>query len=261
MKTFIQQLIERKHAFSALITAELKLGVAGTRFGVLWWVLDPLILMGVYFFLIKIVFDRGGPDFHVFALCGIVCFQYFSRSLTGCTKVLMANQGLIKQTDLPLVIYVLIQPVAQGVYCLFGILVILLFVPYHIGLHTILLIPLIFLVALITITCGLYLSVLNVYIRDTSNFIRYAVRLVFFLSPVLYGPERIYESDSIPAIVKTLYALNPLASIIPAFRTVLLEGNVYDIKTILIIFIITLLFFQTGLIYFRKTEGQLVKML
>lgn len=217
--------------------------------------------MIVYYFLIKVVFGRGGPDFHIFALCGIVCFQYFSRSLTGCTNVLTANRGLIRQTDLPLVIYVLIPPLSQAIYCFFGIAVIILFVPKNIDFLVISILPLIFLIALITVTFGLFLSVVNVYFRDTANFIRYAVRLFFFLSPVLYGPERIYGSEGIPSIIKTLYGLNPLATIIPAFRTVLLEGDLYDPLRIFIIFITTGIFFQIGLLFFRKTENQIVKVM
>lgn len=256
-----RNLSNRRHAFWALIAANLKNSVAATRFGIFWWFLDPLILMAIYYFLIHMVFGRGGPDFHVFALCGIVCFRFFSRVLTDCTSSLTGNRGLIRQTDLPLFIYILINPVVQTVYCACGIMVIAAFVPANLGVHCLAVLPLVLLLAIFATALGFFLSVFNVYFRDTINFVRYIVRLFFFLSPVLYGSERILNSDRLPEIIKTVYSMNPLVPIITAIRTIFLNGEMYRISTILVLFLFGIFLFQAGLIYFRYNANQTIKML
>ena len=255
------KILDRRHAFWALIAANLKNSVAATRVGIFWWFLDPLILMAIYYFLINMVFGRGGPDFHVFALCGIVCFRFFSRVLTTCTNSLTANRGIIRQTDLPLYIYILINPVVQAVYCVCGIVVIAAFVPSKLGMHCLAVLPLVLLLAIFATALGFFLAVFNVYFRDTKNFVQYIVRLFFFLSPVLYSPERILNSERLPEIIKTVYNINPLVPVITAFRTIFLNGELYRISTILVLFIIGIFLFQVGLLYFRYNANQTIKML
>lgn len=98
----------------------LKTTVATTRLGALWWILDPLILMLLYTFVVKIVFDRGGPNYHLFALCGIVTWQSFSRSVNLCSTALTKNSQLIKQTSLPMHLYVLLPPMVQSFFISWG---------------------------------------------------------------------------------------------------------------------------------------------
>ncbi|MEZ4551238.1 MAG: hypothetical protein R2874_12355, partial [Desulfobacterales bacterium] len=126
MLQFGRELKANRHALRSQFYVNTKTTVATTRLGLLWWILDPLLLMLIYYFVVKVVFDRGGPNYHLFALCGIVTWQSFSRSITLCTSALTNNAGLIKQAAVPMVIYVIISPLVQAFFYLIGLAIIMI---------------------------------------------------------------------------------------------------------------------------------------
>ena len=239
------------HALHIQFIVTLKTTVATTRLGALWWVLDPLILMLLYTFVVRVVFDRGGPNYHLFALCGIVTWQSFGRSVSLCSNALNRNSSLIKQTSLPMHLYVMLPPVVQGFFYLIGVGIIVAWNNSVVGWHTLTVFSLILPMILIPYTMGLFLSIFTVKIPDIGKVVPYLLRFGFYISPVLYPPERIYDLENIPPLVKSLYALNPMVHIITAVRDVLFFGKVFNVTTMLIILGVTLVFMQMGIVYFR----------
>jgi ABC-type polysaccharide/polyol phosphate export permease len=232
-----------------------------TRLGLLWWVLDPLIFMGIYYFVVSIVFNRGGPNYHLFALCGIVTFQSFSRSISLSTSSLVRNAGLIKQASIPIFFFVIIPPVVQAFFYLIGLLIILLWNWGVIGLHTLAIVVLVILMPLMACAAGMFLSVCHVYVRDTGKFVAYILRFGFFMSPVLYAPDRIYDNPSIPDLAQNLYALNPMVHYITAVRDLLFYGRMFDVQAICLLFAVTILVLQLGLWFFRNKSLSVPKMI
>lgn len=252
---------KNRQALYSQFYVNIKITVATTRLGVLWWILDPLLLMIIYYFVVKVIFDRGGPDFHLFALCGIVTWQSFARSISICTNVLISSIGLIKQVSLPMVIYLIVPPIVQAFFYIIGLMIIMVWNIQSVGLHTLGVAVLVVLMIMMTFTAGLYLSIFQVYIRDTGKIVAYALRFGFFLSPILYSPDKIYDSSRIPDMAKTIYALNPMVHFITAVRELLLEGHMFTVRPILIVFAITLLAMQLGLLFFRRMSPYVPKMI
>lgn len=247
------------HAIRIQFFVSLKTTVASTRLGVLWWILDPLILMLLYTFVVKIVFARGGPDYHLFALCGIVTWQSFSRSVSISSTALIRNASLIKQTKLPMHLYVMLPPVVQSFFYLIGLGIVVIWNYHMIGWHTFAVLFLFLPMALIPYSMGLFLSILTAKIGDVGKVVPYILQLGFYLSPVLYPAERVYEHKNLPAIFKAFYALNPMVYIIEAVRDLLLKGKMFDIPNMLIILGATLLLLQSGMLFFRVQSRSVPK--
>ena len=257
----ITEIWENRNALRSQFYVNIKTTVATTRLGLLWWILDPLLLMLIYYFVVKVIFARGGPNYHLFALCGIVTWQSFSRSITLCTKSLTSNAGLIKQAAVPMVLYLIISPLVQAFFYLIGLVIIMAWNWPALGIQTIGVLILIFLMVLMSFTIGLFLSIFEVYIRDTGKLLSYILRFGFYISPILYSPDRIYEIASIPDYAKTLYSLNPMVHFITAVRDVLFFGRMFDYLPIVIIFGVTLCIMQIGLIFFRRMSPYVPKMI
>lgn len=68
----VKECYESRHALPVLMEVEIKNRTSSTCFGVFWGVLDPLILLGLYTFVIWIVFGRCGPGYPLFVLTGLV---------------------------------------------------------------------------------------------------------------------------------------------------------------------------------------------
>jgi lipopolysaccharide transport system permease protein len=248
-------------AVQALVVADIKTNVAATKLGWLWWLLDPILQMAVYYFVICVVFQRGGPGYHIFLLTGIVYFQLFSRTVTGCTNALKANAGLVLQSGISLEIFTLAPALVSSFFALCGLLIVASASPGVLGLHLFGVLPLVILTATFALSMGLFFSVFNVLLRDTNKIVTYLMRFIFFFSPILYSPDRIIGSESIPEILKTIYNINPLAYIAPAARDIVLKGSLANFHSILIWFAAAFASLQLGLWFFRSFAKQLPKRL
>lgn len=261
MIQLIKSAFKHRYALRSQFIVSIKTTVAATKLGPLWWILDPLLLMCIYFFIIKVVFNRGGPDYHLFALCGIVSWQSFSRSVSTCANSLRRNASLIKQTALPMQLYILIPPFVQSFFYLIGLCIIAIWNNDVFGMHSfslfLLLLPIIF----IPFGLGLFLSILEVHFPDTGKLIVYLLRIGFYMSPVLYPAERIYQLENVPALAKTLYSVNPMVHVICAVREVLLSGQIFNLQKYTILLFVTLIIVEAGLLFFRRFSSGIPKAL
>lgn len=261
MKQLVNEIRNHSYATAMMIRVELKRSVETTRLGWIYWLIDPIVMMLIYYFMVKLVFNRGGDNYHLFALCGITSWQFFTRAVTRSTVAFSRSSGLIQQIGIPLSLYVFIPSVVQAFFALISYLIIMFWSYSSIGFQTFAMIPLIIIILLLGFGLGLFLSVAEVYAKDTNNLVMYFLRAGFFLTPILYSPERVYGSDRVPQIIKAVYGLNPMAWVIPSVRNILLDGIMYNMGTYLILLASSLLLVQFGLLFVRKLTPKIVKSL
>lgn len=261
MKLLLNELHSNFSALIALTEANLKTNVQSTRLGWFWWVINPLVMMGIYYFFVGIVLGRGGDNFHLFLLTGLIAWQYFSLSLNSATRVIVNNIQLIKQVALPIPMLILIPVLVQFIFAAIGFAVLMVWNFKAVGIHTLSVIPLMLLTGMVSYGFGLFVSVLNVYIGDTEQILNYVLRMGFFLSPILFPMESVLHNEKIPELVKFLFQLNPMAILITDFRSVLLDGVLFDISNSLILFVCFLVIIQFGLYWIRSKSSQIVRML
>ena len=261
MLKFIRDLSANRHALSTLVRVNLKTTVSTTRLGYIWWIIDPLVMMVIYYFIFKVVFQRGEENYHLFVLCGLLTWQYFSRALSGTVRVIVNNQQLIRQVALPVSMLVAIPVIVQFIFGIIGMVIIVVWNYQVAGLHTLGALPLLILIGLFSFGLGLFLSVLSVFLDDINILINYILRVGVFLCPVLYPVEAILNSATIPVFVKKIYTLNPLTWIITDMRKVLLDGMSFSWQGYLLMLAVTLVIIQTGLFCIRSQTPRIVKML
>jgi ABC-type polysaccharide/polyol phosphate export permease len=260
MLKLFRDLSVHRHAITTLVQVNLKTTVSRTRLGYIWWIIDPLVMMAIYYFIFKLVFHRGGENYHLFVLCGLLTWQYFSRALTGTVRVIVNNQQLIRQIALPISMLVAIPVISQLIFGIIGMVIIVVWNYQVIGLHTLGALPLLVLVGLFSYGLGLFLSVLNVFLDDTNQLISYILRIGFFLCPVLYPAEDIMKSATIPVFIKNFYALNPMTWLITDMRKVLLDGMWFSWQGYLVMLALTLVIIQAGLYCIRSQTSRIIKM-
>ncbi len=74
-----------------------------------------------------------------------------------------------------------------------------------------------------TLAVTTVLAALNVFVRDIGNIARHVLRLWFYLSPGLYGPEQLEASSALkdhPQVLRILES-NPFATLFDAYRAVI----------------------------------------
>ena len=225
-----------------------------TMLGVIWVVFQPLLttLIFTVFFgnLAKIPSDN--MPYALFVLCGLVYWNYFSGILTHASSSFVENESIITKTYFPKIILPLSSILTNSVD--FSINVILLIIACFIfrvnpSVSSLYILPICWFITSITAAgAGLFLASLNVKFRDVRYILPFFIQLLLFVSPVIYPVSIMRPSN------RMLIALNPMTGVIGAVRSVLSGSSEVGYSLLIISFVISMLIFFIGLVYFNKTE-------
>src|SRR5699024_9384427 len=187
------------------------------------WLLSPLLIIVVYFFLVVIILGRGGPDYAIFLVIGLIVWRWISSSINSSASAILRYSSIINQVYLPKFIFPLSFSITQLVNFLFGLVVIAIFLAikgvmptWHIVfLPVIMIITYAFLLAV-----GSVLGFFNVFVRDIDNVLTHTMRIFFYASPI------IWEGGRLPPEYGWAVAINPIAYLVTGFRDVLMYHQI-----------------------------------
>jgi ABC-type polysaccharide/polyol phosphate export permease len=239
-----------------LVASDLRKEHTGTVFGAVWWVLDPLLLMGIYSLLVVVIFQRGGPDYGLFVLSPLIVWKFFRQSVGHSISTTLSKARSIRQVAFPKAVLPLSATLVELFHLGIGLaLFYAIAVPFDVypSIYT----PLVLVVVAVEFTLALgfafLLSAVNFVFRDIQNLSTYVFRLMWWLSPGLYAIDRI------PERWRHLYSLNPFATLFPAFRDVLLYERMPPWGDLGLVFAFGVGVLVLGFLVFVKMEPYFVK--
>ena len=200
----------------------------GSFGGVLWTVLNPLLLMLTYFFVFGVVLEaRFGNDpsrtgFALYFLAGMLPWLAFAEAAGRAPSVMLEHRNFVKKLVFPVetlpVNLVVAGLVSQSfAFLLFtaGFWMARGTVPASVLWVPVLIVP------QVLFTAGVcwILAALGVFVRDLGQFIGFLLTLWFFLTPICY-PEASLPQWAVPVLSK-----NPVYVLVRGWRDVFLEGH------------------------------------
>jgi len=245
-------------AFRILVYRDLQIRYAGTWLGYFWTLLDPLAMSAIYWFVFSYIVGAkslGEQPYILFLLTGILSWTWFNGAVTDSARSLVVESKMVRSIAIPRYLWVIKSIGAKGTEFLFALpILILITIIFQAKISAALLfIPLAFVVQFLLLSgIGLILAPLTVLARDTTNILRILLRMMFYLTPIIYG-----VSD-IPERFQTIAYLNPMTGIISMYRA----GFWNDpnlVTPIVFSVIISLIIFVTGVIFFKKVERSVLK--
>lgn len=243
-----------REIFSLLIWRDLKLRYKQTLLGAGWVILQPLLMTLVFTFFFRLV---GHPPvenipYPLFLYAGLLPWMFFS------TAVLSSSYSLVSQADMVRKIYfprVLLPAAAVAVRLSDFIisLAAMIFLMIWYGVYptaSILWMPLIILnLWMFTTALGTLLAALNIRYDDVGTVLPVLLQIWMFISPI------VYPSNLVPARLRWLYRLNPLAGIIEGFRASLFNLE-FDKRSLLASVTVTMLLLILTSFLFRRMEDE-----
>lgn len=224
----LRELWHYRYLLRNLVARDLKARYKNSVLGILWSILNPMFLMLVFTILFSVLANNQIRDYPIFVLTGLIPWNFFSGSLISGTVSVTSNSGLVKKVYFPRELLPTAALLSNLVNFLFAFLVLVVFLYiFGIGLtvHA-LWVPLILATQLIfTLGLALLLGSLTVFYRDVLMILEVVMLAWFFLTPVFYSLEMFGNTATVlgytfyPA--QLLRWLNPMASIIDGYRTVL----------------------------------------
>jgi ABC-type polysaccharide/polyol phosphate export permease len=261
----VREVRGRRRLIRYLAQAELKKKGTDTLFGNIWWVLDPLLQMGVYVVLVTIIFARSTPAYPLFIFAAILPWKWFTTVITDGIQSVSGQDKLIKQLQFPKIVLPAAAMLVGAIEFSFGLIplagMLLIMYPSYISI-TLLWIPVVAFVQFVfSFACGLLLSSLNVFFRDIGNLARHVLRLWFYLSPALYGADTIATLGKSHPTLEKVMMLNPFYAILVSYRNVIYYGKAPDLSGLAMVLGASLIFLIFSTMIFKRLEPVFAKVL
>jgi lipopolysaccharide transport system permease protein len=219
-----------------LVVRELKVRYKRSLLGMVWTMLNPLLLMVVYTVVFTTILPAALPNFSIFLLAGLLPWLYFSTALMQGLMSVLVNQELVRKIRLPQAVFPL--SVVGSNLVNFTLSLVPLFV-VMLALRQPFTPALLFLPAaalILTLFCAgvtLFFATATVFFRDVRHLTEVALQMLLYLSPVLYdltqfGAHRTWWFSLFRLELK----LNPLSYLIPLVRDPVYYGRFPALTTI-----------------------------
>ena len=241
---------------------DFKLKYRRSFLGILWSMLNPLLMMIVFTSVFSILLRAQPVDmpFAVYYITGATLFNFFSEASSSSMSSIINNASLIKKVYIPKYIFVLEKCSFSFINMLFSLIamigVILFYVitgEVHLHLTMFLIfIPMIF-IFVFSVGIGLILAALSVFFRDITHIWGVLTTVWMYLTPIMYPMDILRDHD-----LEWVVQINPLFYFVDDFRNLMINGIIPSIDHFLISFVICIGTFSVGLFVFRKVQDRFI---
>ncbi|AHV99277.1 ABC transporter permease [Paenibacillus sabinae] len=231
----------------------------GSYFGLLWYIIQPLLMLGVYTFVFSTVFkSRWGVvqtsnlEYSLILFAGITTYNIFADVVNRAATLIINNQNYVKKVVFPLSILSPVTLLSSLFFNGISYLILILGVLFIKGTiyWTVLFLPLVLLpIFFLSLGLSWFISSLGVFFRDMNQIINVLFTALMFLSPVFY------PVSSVPKQMQVLYHYNPISYVIEDVRNVVLWGRLPDFALMVKGILISLIILVLGYLCFKKTKG------
>lgn len=277
MKDVIKRLQERYHyalvVFKELVKTNFKLRYQGSYLGVLWSVLQPLMLFAVmYVVFVKFLkFTDGTPTFPISLLCGTCLWQFFTESTSMGMRSIVDRGDLLRKIHFPNYIIVAATTMGSmislainlGVVILFGF-----FAHAHYTWRVITVIPSILQLYAISLGVALLLGSLYVYFRDIGHIWDVILQALFYATPIIYPLSMVQKNPKFSWAADFMMLVPTTQTIMDIRHNLLSPEYVPTIWTVvdnkilcLIPYVLSVLVLWLGVHVFRKYSAKFAEVL
>lgn len=226
--TVYADVLRYRELFANLFRRDFQAKYKGSVLGVLWSLLNPLVLLGVYLLVFGVIFPNNSiPRYPLYLLAGLACWIFFSVSLQSASRSMVDSAELIRKVRFPrqLVAFSMVATQAVTFAVMLAILVVLSLVFVDGRAEVWLAIPLAVVFAGFVAGLALLVACLNVLFRDVEHVLTAALLPWFFLTPILWSPAHLDAAQRHRDLIQVLRWGNPVAPPIYAVRDAIWSGH------------------------------------
>jgi lipopolysaccharide transport system permease protein len=218
------------------IMARMTLRADASRFllGYIWWLLEPLLWVGVFYLVFVVIMGVRQPDFLVFLMTGKLVFVWFSESVTQASGSIVNSKGLVGKINVPKTLFPL-AVIQEGLYrqtAIFALLfAFLLGSGYAVTSTWWYLVPVVLVTYVIIVACAFVGACLVCLARDFIQLISLGMQFLMFTSGIFWDVRSLRD----PHKTELVMAMNPLAFIVDCYRQIMLHNTPPDMLHLLTI--------------------------
>lgn len=258
---YVATMWERRAFVLEMAAGEFRAKHANTFLGSLWYVLNPLLQLGVYWLVFGVILgvDRGVDNFVGFLAAGIFVYQYSQRSITGGASSIGKNLGLIRSLQFPralLPVSAVIREALTLRVALIVVAAILVFTGEPVRLSWLVFAPLLLLQSLFNLGGAFVAARLADKVKDIENLLPFLFRLLFYGSGVIFLADRFIGDLPNPEAWRLLFVANPLYCFVSLTRHYVMTSLDQELVGLMWLSVSawTIVLLVGGLLFFRAGE-------
>ncbi|GAB3751446.1 hypothetical protein GCM10027599_10140 [Yimella radicis] len=268
----LERIWDHRKVLGTLVRRDLRVRYARSFLGYIWTLIDPLASALVYGFVFGIIYStRGvsssqGAPFVLFLVAGLLAWNWFNTCVNESSRALYAERLLVRSTNLPRELWVIRVVLSKGIEFLLSLPILVGFMAYfavmhpdqtHLNWRVVYWIPAIAMLLILNIGVGLVLAPLTALVDDVVRLVRIALRLLFYLTPIVYSVHLLEEKAP---WARPIQQLNPLTAINDMFRLGFLGPEQHpDYLAWAAGTVISISWLIVGMWVFRKLEPAVLK--
>ncbi len=253
----IKELYAYREMIVGLVRRDLRGRYKGSVLGFLWTFVNPLLQLVVYTMVFSVIMKNGIEKYYIYLFVGLVPWIFFSTSVTGGANSILSSKDMVKKIYFPrevLPISVVTSGFINMLFCFIVIFVALFISGIGINPVALLFLPIIMIVEyFLALGFALLSSALTVYFRDLEYILGIITMAWMYLTPVMY-PETM-----VPENLLWILKVNPMTSVIMAYRDILYYKQIPQLETLLQALFVGIVFCILGHFVFCKLQKGFVE--
>lgn len=239
-----------------LIQRDIKVRYRRSKLGILWSVLNPLLMMLVMSAVFSHFFRFDIPNYPVYLLSGQLVFIFFNEGTNSSMGSVLYSSRLIKKVYMPKYIFPLEKSCFAFLNMCFSLIALVMVMvitgaPMHLSVIGVV-IPMFFEFIFI-VGAGLFLSATAIYFRDIMHFWTIIVTALTYATPIFY-PETIWQGTILQYVGK----LNPMYWYVTTFRGCIIDGVFPSLKATAICAFFAVVMLAIGAKTFQKLQDNFI---
>jgi ABC-type polysaccharide/polyol phosphate export permease len=247
----VRGIFQFREALVELVKRDLKLRYRRSALGIVWTMLNPLLMMLVTTIVFSSVFHFAIHNFPTYVLTGYVVWGFFSQATVIGSSSLLTSGSLVRRVYVPPALFPLASVNAAGVNLLLSLVPLFLIVVLTGGTFTWALLSLpvsLFLLLLFTSGLTLLLAAASVFYLDAMHTYQVLLVVWMYVTPIFYPIE------IVPEQYQFIFRLNPLFHLIQIFRDPIYAGTWPDMTNLAMAMAYSVAMLFIGWWYFERSR-------
>ncbi|MEM7480135.1 MAG: ABC transporter permease [Acidobacteriota bacterium] len=250
----MKELFRYRDLVGYLVLRDLKVRYRRSVIGFLWTMLQPLLMMIVMQLVFSAIFRFKISNYPVYALAGILFWNFFSQSIVTAMNSLRTNATLLTKLPVPKAVFPVASILSGVVNLILALppLLLLLIATGHPLRPSLLFMPVAVLLAgLFTLGAGLLLSPLAAFFSDVVELVNVFLTLSMYLTPIFY------PMSIVPEQWVWVVRFNPIRSVLEVFRDPIYLGKIPPMSHLGVTLAITVFALVVGILAFRRSSDRI----
>jgi len=250
-----QAFLKYRHLLKNLIRRDLKVKYRRSALGILWSMLNPLLMMMILSAVFSYMFKSAIENYPVYLMTGQLVFSFFNESTTTAMTSVLSAAPLIKKVYIPKYIFPMEKVLFSLVNTIFtGMALLVVMLYYNVSFSiTLICVPAIMLtLTVFNLGVGLFLSAFAVFFRDIIHLYGVLTMALMYFTPI------IYPVSELPQFMRSMVIINPLYWYVETMRDVMISGMLPTLNQWIACFSCAIISIIIGVVAFKKQQDKFI---